>query len=208
MPQIKIRSLENKIVGTLDLADSVFDAPVNDGLMHDAVRQYLASRRAGTHATKTRGEVAGSGRKPWRQKGTGRARVGEVRNPLWRAGGTVFGPKPRDYAYRMPRKMFRAALRSALTARFRDSAVNVIDKFELADHRTKPFAETLSTLGFRRKVLLVDDAANSNLVLAARNLPEVSLLTNLSLTPYQVLDAHSVVFTRAAVEGLERVLAK
>lgn len=208
MPQIKIRSLENKIVGTLDLADSVFDAPVNEGLMHDAVRQFLASRRAGTHATKTRGEVAGSGRKPWRQKGTGRARVGEVRNPLWRAGGTVFGPKPRDYGYRMPRKMFRAALRSALTARFRDSAVNVIDKFELADHRTRPFAEQMGSLGFSRKVLLVDDSDNSNLVLASRNLPEVSLLTNLSLTPYQVLDANHVVFTRAAVEGLERVLAK
>jgi len=208
MAEIKIRSLKNKVVGTIEVSDAVFDAPVNQGLMHDAVRQYLASRRAGTHATKTRGEVAGSGRKPWRQKGTGRARVGEIRNPLWRKGGTVFGPKPRDYSYRLPKKMFRAALRSALTTRFRESALSVVDKFELEDHRTKPFAEALHQLGLSRKVLLVDDSGNAHLVLASRNLPEVTLITNLGVTPYQVLDAHHVVFTRAAIQGLDEALAK
>jgi len=208
MANIQVRNLENKVVETLDLNDSVFDAPVNQGLMHDAVRQYLASRRAGTHATKTRGEVSGSGRKPWRQKGTGRARVGEIRNPLWRAGGTVFGPHPRDYGYRLPRKMFRAALRSALTARFRESRVSVVDKFELESHRTKAFAEVLGKLGFGRKVLVVDDSDNTNLVLASRNLPEVSLINNLGVTPYQLLDAHHVVFTKTAIQGLEQVLSK
>jgi large subunit ribosomal protein L4 len=206
--QIKVRNLENKVVETLAISDSVFDASVNQNLMHDAVRQYLASRRAGTHSTKTRGEVSGSGRKPWKQKGTGRARVGEIRNPLWRSGGTVFGPQPRDYAYRLPKKMFRAALRSALTARFRESAVSVVDKFELESHRTKAFAETLARMGFGRKVLLVDDSGNSNLALASRNLPEVSLIANLGVTPYQVLDAHHVVFTKAALQGLEGVLSK
>lgn len=208
MPKIKVRNLENKTVETLELSDSVFAAPINEGLMHDAVRQYLASRRSGTHSTKTRGEVAGSGRKPWRQKGTGRARVGEVRNPLWRGGGTVFGPTPRSYGYRMPRKMFRAALRSALSARLQDSALSVVDKFELQDHRTRSFAEVLARLGLGRRVLLVDDSDNANLVLASRNLPEVSLQTNLGVTPYQVLVAHHVVFTKTAVQGLEQVLAK
>jgi large subunit ribosomal protein L4 len=208
MPKIEVRNLGNKVVETIEIPDSILDAPVNEGLMHDAVRQYLASRRAGTHSTKTRGEVAGSGRKPWRQKGTGRARVGEIRNPLWRAGGTVFGPKPRDYGYRLPRKMFRVALRSALTTRFRESALSVTDSLEPESHRTAPFAESLAGLGFRRKVLLVDDAASRNLMLASRNLPEVSLLTNLGITPYQVLDAHHLVFTKAAIQGLSEVLTR
>ena len=208
MPKIEVRNLENKVLETLELSDSVFDVPVNQGLMHDAVRQYLASRRSGTHSTKTRAEVAGSGRKPWRQKGTGRARVGDAQNPIQRGGGTVFGPKPRDYGYRLPRKMYRAALRSALTAKLQDSALSVVDKFELESHRTKLFAETLGGLGWRRKVLLVDNSENSNLFLAARNLPEVSLIGNLSVTPYQLLDAHHIVFTKAAIQGLEQVLTK
>ena len=208
MPKIAVRNLENEVVETLELSDSVFDAPVNEGLMHDAVRQYLASRRAGTHQTKTRGEVSGSGRKPWRQKGTGRARVGEIRNPLWRKGGTVFGPVPRDYGYRLPTRMFRAALRSALTVRMKESALNVVDKFELESHRTKPLAEALAGMGFSRKVLLVDASENPNLRLASRNLPEVDLVGNLGVTPYQVLDAHHIVFTRTAIRGLEQVLTK
>jgi large subunit ribosomal protein L4 len=208
MPKIEVRNLENALVETIELSDAIFDAPVNEGLMHDAVRQYLASHRSGTHATKTRGEVAGSGRKPWRQKGTGRARVGEIRNPLWRGGGIVFGPKPRDYAYRLPRKMFRAALRSALTTRYRESALGVVDKLDPESHKTAAFAASLAGMGLARKVLLVDDQASSNLVLASRNLPEVSLITNSSVTPYHVLDAHHVVFTKAAIQGLSEVLTR
>lgn len=208
MPKIEVRNLENEVVEIIELTDEVFGAPVNEGLMHSAVRQYLASRRSGTHSTKTRGEVRGSGRKPWRQKGTGRARVGEARNPLWRTGGTVFGPKPRAYGYSLPRKMFRAALRSALSAKVRDSGLSVVDEFSLDTHRTRPFAETLGRLGLGRKVLVVDPSENRNLRLASRNLAEVDLIPSLQVTPYQVLNARHVVFTKAAIQGLEAVLKK
>src|SRR5213594_3539110 len=134
MATVEIKNLSNEVVGTLDLADEVFNGPINEGLMHQAVKQYLASQRSGTHKTKTRAEVSGSGRKPWRQKGTGRARVGEIRNPLWRKGGTVFCPQPRDYAYHLPRKMFRAALRSALALKFKENQLNVIEAFNLENH--------------------------------------------------------------------------
>src|SRR5204862_2139088 len=117
----------NEVVGTLELADAGFAGPINEGLMHLAVKQYLASLRSGTHKTKTRAEVSGSGKKPWRQKGTGRARVGEIRNPLWRKGGIVFGPSPRDYEYHLPKKMFRAALRSALSFKLKENQLTVID---------------------------------------------------------------------------------
>src|ERR1043166_2513283 len=141
MATVDVKNLKNEVVGTLDLADAVFAGPINEDLMHQAVKQYLASHRAGTHKTKTRAEVSGSGKKPWRQKGTGRARVGEIRNPLWRKGGTVFGPQPRDYAYQLPRKMFRSALRSALAAKLRDNQLNVIDAFALDTHKTKAFSQ-------------------------------------------------------------------
>ncbi len=208
MPKVEVKNLENKVIETIELADSVFDAPVNKGLMHDSVRQYLASHRGGTHSTKSRHEVRGSGRKPWRQKGSGRARVGEARNPLWRTGGTVFGPKPRKYNYSLPKKMFRAALRSALTVKLRDSELSVVDAFSLGSHRTKLFAECLDKLSFRRKVLLVDHEENPNLRLAARNLVEVRLIANLQVTPYQLLNSRHVIFTKAAVLGLQEVLAK
>ena len=208
MPDVQVKNLEDEVVETITLGDAVFDVPVNEGLMHDAVRQYLASRRSGTHSTKTRAEVAGSGRKPWRQKGSGRARVGEVRNPLWRGGGTVFGPKPRNYAYRLPKKMFRAALCSALSLKLRDSELRVVDGFRLDSHRTKPFSESLGKLGLTRKVLLVDHEENANLRLASRNLPEVTLIASLQVTPYQLLNARQVIFTKAAIQGLEAVLAK
>jgi large subunit ribosomal protein L4 len=208
MPKVEVKNLENKVVETIELADAVFDAPVNKGLMHDAVRQYLASHRAGTHSTKTRAEVRGSGRKPWRQKGSGRARVGEARNPLWRSGGIVFGPKPRKYGYELPKKMFRVALRSALTVKLRDSELSVVDMFSLGSHRTKPFVETLDKLGFKRKVLLVDHEENQNLHMASRNLAEVRLIANLQVTPYQLLNSRHVIFTKAAIQGLQEVLVK
>src|SRR5438477_6742317 len=186
MATVDIKNLKNEVVGKLDLADNVFNGTINKGLMHQAVKQYLASQRLGTHKTKTRAEVSGSGRKPWRQKGTGRARVGEIRNPLWRKGGTVFGPQPRDYEYHLPRKMFRAALKSALALKFKENQLIVIDAFTLDDHKTKPFAQALVKLGFDRKVLLVDNKENVNLWLAARNMAEVELLGNLQVTPYHL----------------------
>lgn len=208
MASVDIKNLKNEVVGKLDLADEVFAGPINEGLMHQAVKQYLASQRSGTHKTKTRAEVSGSGKKPWKQKGTGRARVGEIRNPLWRKGGTVFGPRPRDYEYHLPRKMFRAALKSALALKLKENQLNVIDAFTLQDHKTKAFSQTLVKMGFDRKVLLIDHEANPNLWLAARNLSDVQLLPNLQITPYHVLNARHVVFTKAAIQALQEVLSK
>jgi len=208
MASVDVKNLKNDVVGKFELDDAVFGGEINEGLMHLAVKQYLASHRAGTHKTKTRAEVQGSGKKPWRQKGTGRARVGEVRNPLWRKGGTVFGPQPRDYEYHLPKKMFRAALKSALALKLKQNEFNVIDDFALENHKTKGFAQALAKLGFERKVLLVDNAENVNLLLAARNLEEVELLRNLQITPYHVLNARHVVFSKAAIQALQEVLAK
>jgi large subunit ribosomal protein L4 len=208
MASVDVKNLNNDIVGKLDLADSIFAGAINDGLMHLAVKQYLASQRSGTHKTKTRAEVQGSGKKPWRQKGTGRARVGEIRNPLWRKGGTVFGPRPRDYEYHLPKKMFRAALKSALAFKLKQNELNVIDAFALENHKTKPFAQALAKLGFDRKILVVDNRENVNLVLAARNMSEVELLGNLQITPYHLLNAKHVVFSKAAIQALQEVLAK
>src|SRR3954454_2755197 len=156
MATVDVKNLKNEVVGKLDLADAVFAGPINEDLMHQAVKQYLASHRSGTHKTKTRAEVSGSGKKPWRQKGTGRARVGEVRTPLWRKGGTMFGPQPRDYEYHLPRKMFRAALRSALATKLKENQLNVVDAFTLDGHKTAAFAKALAGLGFSRKILVID----------------------------------------------------
>jgi large subunit ribosomal protein L4 len=208
MPKVDVRNLKNEVVGKLELSDEVFAGPINEGLMHDAVKQYLASQRSGTHKTKTRAEVAGSGRKPWKQKGTGRARVGEVRTPLWRKGGTMFGPVPRDYAYTLPKKMFRSALRSALTMKLKDNQLNVVDAFSLEGHKTKAFSQALTNLGLSRKILVVDHQENPNLRLAARNLSDVCLIASLQVTPYQVLNATHVVFSKAAIQAIEEVLKK
>jgi len=208
MATVEIKNLKNEVVGKLDLSDDVFAGEINEGLLNDAVKQYLASRRSGTHKTKTRGEVSGSGKKPWRQKGTGRARVGEIRNPLWRKGGTVFGPVPRSYEYRLPKKMFRAALRSALALKLKDNQLNVVDTFSLGDHKAKAFSKTMTSMGFTRKVLVVDHQENRNLYLASRNLAEVNLIASLQVTPYQLLNSHHVVFSKAAIQALEEVLKK
>ena len=208
MATVDVKNLNNEVVGQLDLADAVFSGPINEGLMHLAVKQYLASLRLGTHKTKTRAEVSGSGKKPWRQKGTGRARVGEIRNPIWRKGGTVFGPRPRDYEAPLPKKMFRAALKSALAKKLKENQLNVVEAFSLENHKTKAFSQALTKLGFDRKVLLVDHQENPNLGLAARNLSEVQLLPNLQVTPYHILNAKHVVFTKAAIQALQEVLAK
>jgi large subunit ribosomal protein L4 len=208
MATLDIRNLKNEVVGKLDVSDDVFNAPINEGLMHLAVKQYQAGLRSGTHATKTRAEVSGSGRKPWKQKGTGRARVGEIRNPLWRKGGTVFGPRPRSYEYPLPRKMFRAALKSALALKLKDNQLNVIDAFSLDSNKTKAFAAALLKLGFDRKVLLIDHQENANLRLATRNIADVELIPNLQITPYHVLNARHVVFTKAAIEALQEVLSR
>src|SRR2546426_6420073 len=158
MPKVDIVDLNNQKVGELDLADQVFGAEVNENLLYEAVRHYQAEQRAGTHKTKVRSEVAGSGKKLWKQKGTGRARMGSIRSPLWRHGGTVHGPQPRSYAYHLPRKMQLGALRGALSAKLRDGELRVVNEFSISEAKTKVMRSALDTLEANRTVLLVDNS--------------------------------------------------
>ena len=207
MPNVEVKDLENRTVGEITLADAVFAARVNQDLLYEAVRHYLACRRAGTHATKTRGLVSGSGRKLWRQKGTGRARIGSIRSPLWRHGGTVFGPQPRSYAYRLPRKMLLGALRSALSGKLAEQQLTVIDEFKLAGHKTKNLREILNRFDGATSVLLVDLAGNRDLELSSRNLEGVELVNNRELHPYHLLQCKRLLISRPAVERLQEALA-
>jgi len=167
MPTVDVIDLNNQKVGELELADEVFGAEVNESLLYEAVRQYRANQRAGTHKTKVRSEVAGSGKKLWKQKGTGRARMGSIRSPLWRHGGTVHGPVPRDYSYKLPRKMVLGALRSALSAKVRDGELKVVQAFTLPDHKTRNAMNALANVASGRTVLLVDDDARNIFALSS-----------------------------------------
>ena len=197
---------QNEKIGSLELSDEVFGGRVNTGVIWEAVVHQLACEHQGTHATKTRGRVSGSGKKPWRQKGTGRARVGEIRNPLWRGGGTVFGPQPRSYAYRLPKKVIRGALRHALTQKFRDAVVVVVDALAVEEPRTRYAAELLGRLDVVGKTLLVDVQPDSNLSLAVRNIKGVRMSSTSRLGARDVMDAGRIVMTQGAVERLQQVL--
>jgi large subunit ribosomal protein L4 len=207
MPVVDVVNLEGKAVGKLELADAVFAAGVNPHLLHEAVRWVRAGRRAGTHKAKGRGEVKGSGRKLWRQKGTGRARIGSIRSPLWRKGGTVHGPLPRDYSYRLPRKMLLGALRSALSAKWAEGKLTVVEGWTLDDHKTKPLRQALDRLDGASTILLVETGANRNLELASRNLAGVSLAESRSLQPYDVLRHDRLMLSRTAALKLNTALA-
>ncbi len=204
---IDIVNVQNQKVGSLALSDDVFGGRVKTDLIWMQVVHENASKRRGTHATKTRGLVSGSGRKPWKQKGTGRARVGEVRNPLWRKGGTVFGPQPRDYGYALPKKMGRGALRSALTQRLRDGAVVVVDGWSMETVKTKVAVGLLKGLGATGKTLLIDVHPDEKLALSTRNIAGVRLVPSNQVTARDVMDARHIIATRAAVERLQEVLA-
>ncbi|MBA3976089.1 MAG: 50S ribosomal protein L4 [Candidatus Solibacter sp.] len=209
MPKVDVVDLKNTKVGELELSDAVFAAPVNESLIYESVRNHLAGLRGGNAKTKNRWEVAGAGKKLWRQKGTGRARMGSVRSPLWRHGATTHGPQPRDYSYRLNKKMVTGALRSALSAKLRDGELVVVDGFSLADHRTKSMASVLETLGGKRTVLLVSTLeANRNLELGSRNLPGVKLVATRDVTTYDLLAHKQVVLSQAAAEKLSEALAK
>ena len=197
---------QNEKIGSLELSDEVFGGRVNTDVIWEAVVHQLACEHQGTHATKTRGRVSGSGKKPWRQKGTGRARVGEIRNPLWRGGGTVFGPQPRSYAYRLPKKVIRGALRHALTQKLRDAVVVVVDALAVSEPRTRHAAELLGRLDVVGKTLLVDVHPDSNLSLAVRNIKGVRMSSTGRLGARDVMDAGRIVMTRGAIERLEQVL--
>ena len=208
MPSVDIVDLNNAKVGSIDLADAVFGAEVNEALLYEAVRQHTAGKRAGTAATKTRHEVSGSGKKLWKQKGTGRARMGSIRSPLWRHGGTVHGPQPRSYAYRLPRKMALGALRSALTAKLRDGELKVVNAFELANHKTKHMREALNKLEGTKSVLLVEVGDNNKLNLASRNLPGVKLVPTRDVNVYDLLAHNLILLSATAAKKLSEALAK
>lgn len=200
---IDVINLEGRKVGTLELAEEVFGA-INEDLLWEAVKHYRASLRAGTHATKNRKLVSGSGKKLWRQKGTGRARVGSIRSPLWRHGGTIHGPQPRSYDYQFPRKKLQGALRSALAAKFADGKLTVVENFELSEPKTSAFRKTLDTLGAQKGAVLIDGQKdNRNLQLSARNLPGVELVAGNQVHPYHLLRYETAIFSRPALEKLQ-----
>lgn len=207
MPKVPVYNLEGQQVDEMELPAAVFDAPVNPGLMHRAVVMYLANQRTGTAATKTRAMVRGGGRKPWRQKGLGRARHGSIRSPIWRGGGVTFGPQPRDYRQKMPKKARRGALRSALTDKLREGSLLIVEGLSLAEPSTKGMARILSNLKAGRHPLIVTAEHDSTVYKAARNLPGTAVMAARDLNTYAVLRHGSLVMAREAVAAVEEVLA-
>ncbi len=208
MPSVDIINLNNEKVGQVDLSDEVFAAEVNEDLLYEAVRHSQAGLRSGTAKTKTRHEVSGSGKKLWKQKGTGRARMGSIRSPLWRHGGTTHGPQPRDYSYKLPRKMLLGALRSALSAKLRDGELRVIQSFSLSDHKTRSFQAALNKLQAAAKVLVVDNGENRNLALGSRNVPGVKLMASKDVNVYDLLGARHVLLSEEAARKLSEALSQ
>jgi large subunit ribosomal protein L4 len=204
MATIDIHDMSGAKVGTLDLADEIFGA-VNEDLLWEAVKHYRAGQRAGTHATKNRWRVSGSGKKLWKQKGTGRARIGSIRSPLWRHGGTVHGPQPRSYDYTFPRKKLLGALRSALAAKFADGKLIVVNSFDMKDAKTKAFRKSLDALKVDSTVLIVEAAAheNKNLELSARNIDGLELVRGNDVHPYHLLRYDRAIFSQPAIEKLQ-----
>jgi large subunit ribosomal protein L4 len=206
MASVKVKSLDSKDVRDLALSEEVFGAEPNRSLVYEAVRAYMAAGRSGTHDTKTRAEVSGSGRKLWKQKKTGRARIGSVRSPLWRHGGTVHGPTPRSYAYKFPRRKRSGALRAALSQKLREGRLVVLDGLSLDSPRTKAFRERISVLGIEGSALVLDEPVARNLELAARNLPDCKVSQASGLNIVDLLRHEWLVVTEAAARRLEEVL--
>ena len=204
--KLDVVNSENKTVGSLDLNDAVFAGVVKKDLIWESVVRQNASERRGTHMTKSRGLVSGSGKKPYKQKGTGRQQVGSTRTPLWRHGGTVFGPQPRSYDYTVPRKVEKGALRAALTARFKEGVVTVVESLTATEVKTKAAAATLQRLGATGKTLIVDVKPDEKFTLSARNIAGVSIVPSGRLTARDVMNTARIIATRAAVERLQEVL--
>jgi large subunit ribosomal protein L4 len=209
MATIDVYNLNGAKVGTMDLADEVFGA-VNEDLLWEAVKHYRAGERAGTHATKNRWRVSGSGKKLWKQKGTGRARIGSIRSPLWRHGGTVHGPQPRSYDYTFPRKKLLGALRSALASKLADGKLTVVNAFDVKEVKTKTFREALDKLKIEKTALLVEvpKHGNRNLELSSRNIAGTELVESNVVHPYHLLRYDHVIFTQPAIEKLQVSLTK
>jgi len=206
MPVVDVVNLEGKKVGQVELADAVFGVKVNQHLLHEASRWYLRELRSGTHKTKDKSEVSGAGRKLWKQKGTGRARVGSIRSPLWRHGGTVHGPKPRDYSYALPKKMLVGALRSALSAKLAEQKLTFVADWTLETHKSQSLLETLGKLNHKKSALLVSHGENRNLELASRNIHGLKVSAPGALQPYDVLKHDILVLSKNAVARLSHSL--
>jgi large subunit ribosomal protein L4 len=203
---VDVVNAQNEKVGSVDLRDEVFGGRVKTDLIHESVVRANAADRRGTHATKSRGMVSGTGKKPWRQKGTGRAQVGEARNPLWRKGGTVFGPQPRSYEYHLPKKVEKGALRAALTQKLRDGEVIVVDALSVGEIKTRAAAEMLRRIGVEGKALLVDVKPEDKLSLSVRNIEGVRVLPSNRISARDIVNTRRVVMTRAAIEKLQEAL--
>ena len=206
MATVEVKNLEGQTLREFQIADEIFGARPNQSLLWEAVKQYLAGQRRGTHKTKSRGEVSGGGKKPWRQKGTGRARVGSTRSSLWRHGSIAHGPQPRDYSYALPKGMLRGALRSALAAKFQDHKLAVVDQFNLSEGKTKVFARALEKLGLEKGVLVVDDAPTDTLKLSSRNVKGCDLVRRHELHPYHLLSHKQVLISEGALARLQEAL--
>ncbi|MEK6599984.1 MAG: 50S ribosomal protein L4 [Deltaproteobacteria bacterium] len=205
MPTVDILNIENKKVGAADLNDSVFAGRVKEDLFYETVKMQMANRRSGTASTKTRANVSGGGAKPWKQKGTGRARAGSNRSPLWRHGGVVFGPHPRDYSYKVPKKVSKAALMSCLALKVKDGKLKVLDNIQLNEPKTKNILEILEKI-HSTGGLIVIDGSNQNLELSVRNLKDFKLLKVNGLNVFDLLHYDDLIITKTAVEQLEKQL--
>ena len=205
---VDVVNAENKKVGSVELSDAVFGGRVKTDLIHASVVRANAADRRGTHATKVRGSVSGSGKKPWRQKGTGRARVGEIRNPLWRGGGTVFGPQPRSYEYQIPKKVEKGAIRAALMEKLQAGSVIVVDALTASEVKTKAAAGVLKAIGVTGKALLIDAQLDEKFTLSVRNLAGVTLVQSNRVTARDIANTKQVVLTTAALEKLEAALSE
>ncbi len=205
MPQIEIINKENKSVGVADLPDDIFGVEVKKALLHEVVRNHLANKRQGTASTRTRGLISGGGRKPYRQKGTGRARAGSIRSPLWRGGGTIFGPQPRDYSYKLPKKVKWAALNSALTAKLSDGEVIVMDNLSITEPKTRILVKLLKDIGLKNNVLIIIPEKDEVLELAARNIPKVNIARVSELNVYSILVHEKLLIAKDAVGRMREV---
>ncbi|GBD98776.1 50S ribosomal protein L4 [bacterium BMS3Abin07] len=207
MAEVEIKNAENKTVDKLALKDEIFALPVRTDVLHESVVNYLANQRQGTHATKTRGRVSGGGKKPWRQKHTGRARAGSIRSPLWKGGGTVFGPQPRDYSYSMNKKQRRLALKTALSSKLSENQILVVDSFGVDEPKTKKMTALLSKMGLEgKKVLIVTKDKDENVYLSARNIPNIKVKRSSDLNTYSIMVHEFLLITKDALLSMQEVM--
>ena len=205
MPKVNVYNMQGEVVEEMELNDTIFGIEINEHAVYEVVKNQLANKRQGTQSTKTRAEVRGGGRKPWRQKGTGRARQGSIRSPQWKGGGVVFAPKPRDYSYSVPKKVKRLALKSALTAKVNDNEIIVVDEFKLDLPKTKEMKQILANLNSDRKALIVTDVKNMDVMRSAKNMPYVATTIVSTLNVYDILKYNSFIITKEAVKKVEEV---